>query len=938
MKRQHWLLTGLLLAALAVALFAPLNGDRAQAQEGLARLRFLHAIPGAPEVDVYVDGALAVPGLPFRGVTPHVQLAEGSHDVSVLAAGADPTAAPLAQVPITLPAGLAFTVVLQGSADAAEAALYEDILDELEPGLARLTAINAIGDAPALDVLTTEGNPLLQGVSYGVQYGTINIPTGVQNLVTVPAGGSVDGAIATVGEVPLQSGTLFTLVAVGTLEGDTAPAALVVATPINSPAEAARVRVAHGSPDAPSVDVYANDLLIAPALDLGEITGHIPLPAGDYTFGLRPAGSPPSEAAVVTADVTLEAATPAITVVALGELSDQSLALEVFPDDVAGVTPEQARIAVVNAVPGSTATVSLTDPSGTALASDLGVGAQSDPVDVAAGEYMVSVNIQGIEEPVDVLVPAQIYNGGMYYSMLVYGGGVTEMPYDARVAGTEVEVTAVSLPGASDEAVVAVPPAEEIPAEETPVEETPAEVAPAEETPSEVVTEATPAGETPAEATAVSEVAQATAVPEVTEAPPAEAPAQETPVDTELVIDPTVTPGGEVVEAQPTPAPLTTQSPQPTAFVELNPGANLHCREYPRSDARSLGLIPSGATVIVLGRMGEPFVPETGEPTPEPTPVVETLEDLWLSVRWDTPDGGFLRCWVAAQYLRVEFNGRLLGSLETLLELPEEPFNLPGEAVNTSVAPPTPLYDATLATVELDPGVSLQLRRLPQTNAESLDLVPAGAQLEVLGYIEAPSEGMVGQPVNPNWLRVRYLKEDGSATIGWVSAQYISLSRQGRTVELAEIPLLEEAEAGFYEAPGQQPPQVPADQQNVTGVVILNPGANLNLRDRPDANAFVLSAIPSGAVLTINGRNVDATWVQVTYETDTGLMQGWVASQYLTITRGGQAVDLMTLPEIPLAPAESDIPGPVVATPEGAAPDPNATPDPALTPTIAAGG
>ena len=531
------------------------------------------------------------------------------------------------------------------------------------------------------------------------------------------------------------------------------------------------------------------------------------------------------------------------------------------------------------------------------------------------------MQVAGEGDPVDVTVPEMPLVGGVYYTVLVYGGGASEAPVQASVGDTPVSVGMTSAPGSSAEVVAAVTTPEPTVVEEVVTEEAPV----AEETQdSEVVPDEPTAEETPAESGV-----------EPTE-----------PVDTELVLEPTPEEGVAPQEpaAQP-PAP--TQAPAvPVAFVQLDPGANLQCRQYPASTAFSLGLIPANTQLRVLGRPGEPIVPDTGEatpeptpvPTPEPTPVIEDIPDMWLLTEWTQPEGGYITCWVNAQYLRVEFSGRLLDTIEELMELPEVPFNQPGEAVNTSVAPPTPLYDATLATVELDPGVSLQLRRLPQTNAESLDLVPAGAQLEVLGYIEAPSEGMVGQPVNPNWLRVRYLKEDGSATIGWVSAQYISLSRQGRTVELAEIPLLEEAEAGFYEAPGQQPPQVPADQQNVTGVVILNPGANLNLRDRPDANAFVLSAIPSGAVLTINGRNVDATWVQVTYETDTGLMQGWVASQYLTITRGGQAVDLMTLPEIPLAPAESDIPGPVVATPEGAAPDPNATPDPALTPTIAAGG
>jgi uncharacterized protein YraI len=249
---------------------------------------------------------------------------------------------------------------------------------------------------------------------------------------------------------------------------------------------------------------------------------------------------------------------------------------------------------------------------------------------------------------------------------------------------------------------------------------------------------------------------------------------------------------------------------------------------------------------------------------------------------------------VAAQFLRVEYRGQLLDTLEELLALPEEPFNLPGEAVDTDIQPPTPVYDAILATVNLDPGVSLQLRRYPKTDAEALDRVPAGAQLEVLGYVEAPSEGLIGQPVDPNWIRVRYLKENGGATVGWVSAQYVTLSYRDRAIDITELTVLDPEEAGFYESPGQQP-VIPIEQQAIVGVVTLDPGANLNLRDRPSPDAFVVVGVPSGEVLTILGRNGDGTWVRVTYETSTGPLEGWVATQYLTITQGGQPVNLANL-------------------------------------------
>lgn len=882
MNQKRTLVGGLLLAALVLALVAPVSGNAASAQAPLSRVRFLHAVPGAPAVDVYVDGTLAAAGLSFGAVTPHLNVAGGDHRVALRPSGAAPDAAPLLEVAVPLVPNLAFTVIAQGSPAAVEAALYEDILDEIGVGFARLTAINAIADAPPLDVVTTEGGPLLQGVSYGAQFGTVNIGTGVQNLVMVPAGGAVESAIATIGEVPLRSGVLYTFVALGQIQGAVAPAALVIATPVNGAAGSVLVQVAHGSADAPAVDVYAGDTLIIPKLAPGELSGHIAVPAGDYTLALRPAGTPAADAPALSAEVSLTADVPALTVAALGLLGDGTLGLQVFPDDVAGLGSDQARFSVINAVSGAAVDVSL--PDTTVLVSALGAGAESGVINTAPGKMMLLVRVSAGDAPLDLVVPEAAYNGGTFYTVLVYGGGA--LPVNATIAGTPVNVVPGSLPAAVSMAMAA--STEQLPgagdAQTAPAvtdQGGDASSAPGSDAggqPATVLQPVAPASSNDGQANAASEGAgQAT---ELVGTANTEAPS-----------------GGEMA-AQPaatTPAPLQPQQPLPVAYVELNPGANLHCRELPGSDKRSLALIPSGTALNVNGRAGTPLVPETGNPTPEPTPVMEQVEDIWLSVRWDTPDGGYLRCWVNAGFLRIEFRGQLLDTVEELMALPEEPFNRPGENVGSTVPPPTPRYDAVIATVQLQPGVSLQLRRYPNSNAESLALVPAQAQLEALGYAVAPSEGLVGQPTDPNWVYVRYRTENGGATIGWVSAQYVTLSRLGRAYALEDLALIDIDEAGYFEAPGQGP-VIPAELQEVIGTVNLNPGANLNLRDRPSVDARVVLGIPSGESMVLLGRNGDGSWLRARYSSATGDLEGWVAAQFLIVTRGGQLYDVGKLP------------------------------------------
>lgn len=870
MTRHKWFLSGLLLVTLLLVLVAPVSRAVVEAQDTpLSRVRFLHAVPGGPAVDVYINGELAVEGLLFGDVTPHLNVPVADQLIELRASGGGMVAPVLLETTVSLVPNLAFTMVAQGAPGALTAALYEDILDPIGLGMARMTAISAIADAPALDVVRTDGGPLLQGVQYGAQYGTVNIGAGVQDLVMVPAGGAIESAVALIGEVPLRSGMLYTFVALGTLEGATPSSALVLETPVNGEEGAVRVQLAHGSPDAPAVDVYANDTLIAPSLALGDLTGHIAVPAGDYTIALRLAMADPADDPLLTADFSLTAEVEAVTIAAIGQVNADTLELAVFPDFMADVAPDMARMTVVNTVPDVAVSVTLSNDN--IVTADLVYGAQSLVADFAPGDYLVFPSVNLADSPVSLVVPEMTYVGGTYYTVLVFGGGADAAPYDARVQGAPVNVRVGSLPVQADVEMVAAPDAAGAPAGDG---------------------EPLPGAD------------DAAAAPDVTQEPaPDAAPTQEQPPADNAVLgaDGAAPAGdGELVAApQATDPPQNTPQPiqprvTPIAYVELSPDVNLHCRELPGAEMRSIGLIPGGTTLTVIGRTGTPLVPETGNATPEPTPDYEAVEDFWLAVQWDTPGGGFLRCWVKKEFVRVEYRGRLIDTVDEMWELPEEPFNRPGQNASPDVPLTTPLYDAVLATVQLEPGISLQMRMLPYTDAESLGLVPSQAQLEVIGYAEVPSGGLVGQPTSPYWLFVRYRQEDGSATVGWVSAQYVTLSRLDRPVELEDVPLADPDIRGYFEV-ATNPLVIPVELQDVIGTVDLNPGANLNLRDRPSADARVVLGVPSGDSMVLNGRNGDGLWVQVTYEGATGKVEGWVAVQYLIVTRGGQPYDIADL-------------------------------------------
>src|SRR5262245_49928034 len=54
----------------------------------ISQVRFVHALPGVPPVDVFVDGLRTVPGLAFGVIAPYVNLPAGPHSFAIVPAGA----------------------------------------------------------------------------------------------------------------------------------------------------------------------------------------------------------------------------------------------------------------------------------------------------------------------------------------------------------------------------------------------------------------------------------------------------------------------------------------------------------------------------------------------------------------------------------------------------------------------------------------------------------------------------------------------------------------------------------------------------------------------------------------------------------------------------------------------------------------------------------
>ncbi|QFU84112.1 DUF4397 domain-containing protein [Natronorubrum aibiense] len=153
-------------------------------------------------------------------------------------------------------------------------------------------------DAPNVDVYVS-GNQILSNVGYGDVSPYLEVDPGTYR-VTITAAGDPE-TVAFDDDVTVGS-AFYTVAAIGELGAGTFRPEVLV------DAGSALVRLFHASPDAPAVDVYADDAPLFEDVEFGESTDYVAVPAGSYTLSVRPAGDPETTVAAFDVDLELDTA------------------------------------------------------------------------------------------------------------------------------------------------------------------------------------------------------------------------------------------------------------------------------------------------------------------------------------------------------------------------------------------------------------------------------------------------------------------------------------------------------------------------------------------------------------------------------------------------------------------------------------------------------
>lgn len=190
-----------------------------------ARLRVVHASPDAPNVDVCVNGAAAFSNAAFPGATDYAEVDEGTYQIRVVAAGSGCSSGGVINAELTLAADTETTVVAANTLDAIEPLVLEDDNSAPAAGMAKVRVVHASPNAPTVDITLTDGTTLFDNVSFTEVANYIEAGAGTLDLQVRDETGTA--VVLTLENVTVEAGTVYTVYAIGLLNGTPALNALI---------------------------------------------------------------------------------------------------------------------------------------------------------------------------------------------------------------------------------------------------------------------------------------------------------------------------------------------------------------------------------------------------------------------------------------------------------------------------------------------------------------------------------------------------------------------------------------------------------------------------------------------------------------------------------------------------------------------------------------
>ncbi|WP_251358408.1 DUF4397 domain-containing protein [Kangiella sp. TOML190] len=401
-------------------------------------IQVVHASQDSPLVNVQVNASTAISELDFAKASERIELDAATYSIQVDGLTPSGPVAVIGPVDLDLAANQLYTVVALD-----ETANIEPIIltqSEAAPAAGQFTlqVLHAASNAPTVDIyLTAPGEDISSLVpTVTLAFKDSLSPTDIaagDYQIRITATGAKD-VVYDSGALTLTEGALLNLVAVTNTGPGTSPVNLLAlsadgAATLYDAAKATDLRVFHLSPDAPAVDVVANDDFANPLLTnvaFPEFSDYLTLAADDYNVKVVPTGA--STPAVIDADVSLTTGI-SYSVLAVNTLANiEPLILE---DNRRSISTE-SQLRIIHGSPSAglvdlylvppATDISMVDPnfSGVDFKQDTGY------LSLAAGDYDVIVTAQGSKTPAIGPAAITLENNNIYTVIARdnVGGGV----------------------------------------------------------------------------------------------------------------------------------------------------------------------------------------------------------------------------------------------------------------------------------------------------------------------------------------------------------------------------------------------------------------------------------------------------------------------------------------------------------------------------------
>src|SRR5215207_3395569 len=454
---------GMVLVALAlVVALLPGRTTPVRAQEEVvqadATVRVIHASPGAPEVDVLLDGQPLLERVAYGTASSYATITPEEHRLQVVPTGQTADAAVVDETIDAAP-GQAYLLAVFGLLNDIGGDIYDVDLSEIEPGQARVRLINFSPDAGAIDLLETGGDEWFGDVDLGDASDYSDIAPGTYSA---DVRGEDDRVLLTVSELPFEETRVYDVVVLGQIADDSLELQSLVTTVSPSCGEVlglqgessdACVRLVHAAPDAPPVDVYLNDAQIGQNLEFGTATEYVLAPSGaDRSVRVTATGTPVEEAII---DTSLDF-DPGQAYEMLVTGAGDDLELTITGTDLRPLAQGQARLRIIHASPDADAFDVGVEGSEENLFEGINFRDATDYVVLDAGEYQFEVRPGGEDMTVALQSDATLEEGVTYDLIALGRPDDQTLTLLALMAPVAIQTGDVATPeAASDDAAIA---------------------------------------------------------------------------------------------------------------------------------------------------------------------------------------------------------------------------------------------------------------------------------------------------------------------------------------------------------------------------------------------------------------------------------------------------------------------------------------------------